>query len=223
MDILKIFISAVVIGIMAGVAFRSFFEGTFNKRGNDMYIIVGLGNPGREYEQTKHNVGFRVIDKLADKYNIDVTKFKHKAFTGDGMINGKKVFLVKPQTYMNLSGESIQDIVNFYKIPVQNVIVVCDDINLEIGRLRIRPKGSDGGHNGLKSIIYQLASDDFVRIRMGVGAPKGEHYDLADYVLGKFSKEEIEILTPSAERVVSAVETIISGGVAQAMNKFNGK
>lgn len=188
-----------------------------------MYLIAGLGNPDKKYEATRHNIGFETIDLLAHKEGIRLTKLKHKAVCGDGIICGEKVIIAKPQTYMNLSGESIRDIVNFYKIPVQNVIVVCDDINLEIGRLRIRPKGSDGGHNGLKSIIYQLSSDDFVRIRMGVGAPKGEHYDLADYVLGKFSKEEIEILTPSAERVVSAVETIISGGVAQAMNKFNGK
>ena len=154
-----------------------------------MYLIAGLGNPDKKYEATRHNIGFETIDLLAHKEGIRLTKLKHKAVCGDGIICGEKVIIAKPQTYMNLSGESIRDIVKFYKIPVQNVIVVCDDINLEIGRLRIRPKGSDGGHNGLKSIIYQLASDDFVRIRMGVGAPKGEHYDLADYVLGKFSKE----------------------------------
>ena len=138
-----------------------------------MYLIAGLGNPDKKYEATRHNIGFETIDLLAHKEGIRLTKLKHKAVCGDGIICGEKVIIAKPQTYMNLSGESIRDIVNFYKIPVQNVIVVCDDINLEIGRLRIRPKGSDGGHNGLKSIIYQLASDEFVRIRMGVGAPKG--------------------------------------------------
>ncbi|MBO5007261.1 MAG: aminoacyl-tRNA hydrolase [Clostridia bacterium] len=187
-----------------------------------MYLIAGLGNPEKKYEATRHNIGFETIDLLAHKMGISLNKIKHKAVFGDGMISGEKVIIAKPQTYMNLSGESIRDIVNFYKIPVENVIIVCDDINLEIGRIRIRPKGSDGGHNGLKSIIYQLASDGFVRIRMGVGAPKGEHYNLADYVLGKFSKEEIEILTPTANRVVDAVELIIRKDTAAAMNKFNG-
>lgn len=188
-----------------------------------MYLIAGLGNPDKKYEATRHNIGFETIDLLAHKTGIRLNKIKHKAVTGDGIIGGEKVIIAKPQTYMNLSGESIRDIVNFYKIPVSNVIIVCDDINLETGRIRIRPKGSDGGHNGLKSIIYQLASDEFVRIRMGVGAPKNENYDLADYVLGKFSKEEIELLTPVAERVTEAVELIIQKGVTQAMNKFNGK
>ena len=223
MDILKIFISAVVIGIMAGVAFRSFFEGTFNKRGNDMYIIVGLGNPGREYEQTKHNVGFRVIDKLADKYTIDVTKFKHKAFTGDGMINGKKVFLVKPQTYMNLSGDSVGEMAQFYKIPPENIIVINDDISLDVGRIRVRPKGSAGGHNGLKSIIYRLNSDTFPRVKMGVGAPKHEDYDLADFVLGRFTKEEIPVMEDAIVKAEKAVAEIIKNGVQSAMNKYNGK
>lgn len=188
-----------------------------------MYLIAGLGNPEKKYEATRHNIGFETIDLLAHKEGIRLTKLKHKAVFGDGTICGEKVIVAKPQTYMNLSGESIRDIVNFYKIPVENVIIVCDDINLETGRIRIRPKGSDGGHNGLKSIIYQLSNDGFVRIRMGVGAPKGEKYNLADYVLGKFSKEEIEVLTPVAENVVKAVETIISSGVSAAMNKFNGK
>lgn len=187
-----------------------------------MYLIAGLGNPEKKYEATRHNIGFETIDLLAHKMGISLNKIKHKAVFGDGIISGEKVIIAKPQTYMNLSGESIRDIVNFYKIPPENVIIVCDDINLELGRIRIRPKGSDGGHNGLKSIIYQLASDGFVRIRMGVGAPKGEHYNLADYVLGKFSKEEIEILTPTANRVVEAIEVIIQKDVAAAMNKYNG-
>jgi len=188
-----------------------------------MYLIAGLGNPDKKYEATRHNIGFETIDLLAHKTGIKLNKIKHKAVLGDGIIAGEKVIVAKPQTYMNLSGESIRDIVNFYKIPVENVIVICDDINLETGRIRIRPKGSDGGHNGLKSIIYQLANDGFIRIRMGVGAPKHEDYNLADYVLGKFSKEEIELLTPVAEKVTEAVELIIREDVSRAMNKFNGK
>ncbi len=188
-----------------------------------MYLIIGLGNPEEKYSNTRHNMGFDVINELSQKCDIKVSKYKFDALYGMGEINGKKVIMVKPQTYMNLSGESIRDIVNFYKIPVENVIIVCDDINIETGRIRIRPKGSDGGHNGLKSIIYQLASDEFVRIRMGVGAPKHEDYDLADYVLGKFSKEEIELLTPVAKKVTEAIEVIIKDGVQRAMNKFNGK
>lgn len=187
-----------------------------------MYLIAGLGNPEKKYEATRHNIGFETIDLLAYEHGISLNKLKHKAVFGDGMIAGEKVIIAKPQTYMNLSGESIRDIVSFYKIPVENVIIVCDDINIELGRIRIRPKGSDGGHNGLKSIIYQLADDNFVRIRMGVGAPKGEHYNLADYVLGKFSKEEIEVLTPTAKRVVEAIEVMISRDVSSAMNKYNG-
>ena len=188
-----------------------------------MYLIAGLGNPDKKYEATRHNIGFETIDLLAHLTGIKLNKTKHKAVLGDGVIGGEKVIIAKPQTYMNLSGESIRDIVNFYKIPVENVIIVCDDINIETGRIRIRPKGSDGGHNGLKSIIYQLASDAFVRIRMGVGAPKHEDYNLADYVLGKFSKEEIELLTPVAKKVTEAIELIITSGVERAMNKFNGK
>lgn len=187
-----------------------------------MYLIAGLGNPEKKYEATRHNIGFETIDLLAHKEGIKMNKLKHKAVFGDGIIAGEKVIIAKPQTYMNLSGESIRDIVNFYKIPAENVIIVCDDINLELGKIRIRPKGSDGGHNGLKSIIYQLTTDEFVRIRMGVGAPKGEHYNLADYVLGRFSKEEIEVLTPVANRVTQAIETIIRSDVSTAMNKFNG-
>mgnify|MGYP004525752077 FL=1 len=222
MDILKIFISAVVISIMAGVAFRSFFEGTFNKRGNDMYIIVGLGNPGREYEQTKHNVGFRVIDKLADKYNIDVTKFKHKAFTGDGMINGKKVFLVKPQTYMNLSGESVKEVMSFYKVPIENLIVVFDDISLPMSMIRLREKGSAGGHNGIKNIISHMGTDGFARVKVGIGE-KPNGWDLADYVLAKFNKDEEPLIEAGIDKAAEAVEMMLDGKMRDAMNKFNKK
>ena len=187
-----------------------------------MYLIAGLGNPEKKYEATRHNIGFETVDLMAHKLGVGITTLKHKALFGECFIGSEKVIIAKPQTYMNLSGESIRDIASFYKIPTENIIIICDDINLETGRIRIRPKGSDGGHNGLKSIIYQLADDGFTRIRMGVGAPKGEHYNLADYVLGKFSKEEIEVLTVTANRVVDAVECIIKNDVATAMNRFNG-
>lgn len=187
-----------------------------------MYLIAGLGNPEKKYDATRHNIGFETVDLIAHKLSIGMTKLKHKALFGEGFIGSEKVILAKPQTYMNLSGESIRDMASFYKIPAENIIIICDDINLETGRIRIRPKGSDGGHNGLKSIIYQLADDGFVRIRMGVGAPKGEHYNLADYVLGKFSKEETEVLTDTANKVADAVECIIKNDVSVAMNRFNG-
>lgn len=187
-----------------------------------MYLVAGLGNPEKKYEATRHNIGFETVDLLCHKNGIALNKLKHKALFGEYNVGGQKVIVAKPQTYMNLSGESIRDIASFYKIPTENIIVVCDDINIPLGNIRIRQKGSDGGHNGLKSIIYQLADDGFVRIRMGVGAPKGEHYNLADYVLGKFSKEEIEVLTDTAQRVVEAIELIIKGDVSGAMNKYNG-
>ena len=182
-----------------------------------MYLIAGLGNPEKKYEATRHNIGFETIDLLCHRMNISPTRLKHKALYTDAVIGGEKVIIAKPQTYMNLSGESIRDIASFYKIPPENII-----INLALGTVRIRPSGSDGGHNGLKSIIYQLASDKFVRIRMGVGAPDRDRINLADYVLGRFTKEEIEILTPTANRVVDAIETIIKSGVSTAMNRYNG-
>lgn len=188
-----------------------------------MYLVAGLGNPDKKYEGTRHNIGFETVDLLAHNFDIKMNKLKHKAILGELTIGNEKVIIAKPQTYMNLIGESIREIVNFYKIPTENVIIICDDINLETGRIRIRPKGSDGGHNGLKSIIYQLCSDEFVRIRMGVGAPQNKNYDLADYVLGKFSNQEIEILTQTANNAVKAVECIVENGVSQAMNIYNRK
>lgn len=187
-----------------------------------MYLIVGLGNPGRQYDMTRHNIGFHTIDYIADKYNVKVNKLKYKALYGECNINGEKVYLIKPQTYMNLSGESIIDFVNFFKVPIENIIVISDDIDLDAGRLRIRPKGSAGGHNGLKSIIYMLGSDEFPRIRMGVGAPKHEDYDLADFVLGRFSKDEIPVMEKAIERAKLAAEEIIKRDVPAAMNKYNG-
>lgn len=187
-----------------------------------MYIIAGLGNPGKNYVGTRHNMGFEVIDTIAAKYNININKEKFKAHFGEGRIGSEKVILVKPQTFMNLSGESIREFVEFYKLESENLIVIYDDISLPVGKLRIRPKGSAGGHNGMKSIIYQIQSDVFPRIKVGVGAPENRDYDLADYVLGKFTKEEVDTLIPVAIKAASAVETIITSGTEKAMAEFNG-
>lgn len=189
--------------------------------GKDMYIIAGLGNPGKQYAQTRHNVGFDTIDILADKYNISVDTKKHKALCGKGMIEGQKVVLAKPQTFMNLSGESVRELVDFYKIdPEEELIVIYDDISLEPGKIRIRKKGSAGGHNGIKNIIAQLGTQNFQRIKVGVGEkPKG--WDLADYVLGHFSKEDRGLVDDALKRAAGAVELMVQGEVDQAMNQFN--
>jgi PTH1 family peptidyl-tRNA hydrolase len=189
--------------------------------GDKMFIIVGLGNPGREYQNTRHNIGFDVIDALADKNHIVVGEKKHKALIGKGVITGEKAVLVKPQTYMNLSGESVADIINFYKIDeTAELIVVSDDIDLDMGRIRIRKRGSAGGHNGLKNIILHLGHDEFQRVRMGVGG-KPAGWDLADYVLSRYTEEEREIMDQSARRAAEAIEVMIAEGADAAMNRFN--
>lgn len=193
------------------------------KENPDMKIIAGLGNPTKEYEGTRHNIGFSVIDKLADKYNISMNEKKHKAICGKGMIEGEKVILLKPQTYMNLSGESVVDAVNFYKVdPEEDVIIIYDDIDLDVGKLRIRAKGSAGGHNGMKNIIAHLGTQVFPRIRVGVGA-KPKDWDLADYVLGRFPKEELPEIETGRETACEAVKIIVSQGVEAAMNRINGR
>ena len=184
-----------------------------------MFLIVGLGNPGREYENTRHNIGFAAIDIIAEKYNIDVNRTKFKGEYGEGFINGNKVILLKPYTFMNLSGESVREATDFYKLTEEEVLIIYDDISLEVGRLRIREKGSAGGHNGIKSIINHIGTDVFTRIKIGVGAPKG---DLVNHVLGKFSKEEVNILKQTLDVVAKATEDIIANGAKDAMNKFNG-
>ncbi|MDY3971685.1 MAG: aminoacyl-tRNA hydrolase [Clostridia bacterium] len=188
-----------------------------------MYLIVGLGNPGKQYDMTRHNIGFHTIDYIADKYGAKLTKLKFKAVYGDAVIGGERVYLVKPQTFMNLSGDSVWEMAQFYKIPPENIIVINDDISLDTGRIRVRGKGSAGGHNGLKSIIYRLNSDAFPRVKMGVGAPKHEDYDLADFVLGRFTKEEIPVMEDAIKKAETAVTEIIKNGVQSAMNKCNGK
>ncbi len=188
-----------------------------------MYIIVGLGNPTKEYDNTRHNIGFAAIDMLADKYGINVTEVKHKALLGKGVINGNKVILVKPMTYMNLSGEAVRAVVDYYKVDEEEeLIVIYDDISLDVGQLRVRKKGSAGGHNGIKNIITHLGHDTFQRIKIGVGEkPKG--YDLADYVLGHFSKEDLATLKDGMERVDGAVSLMLQGDIDEAMNRYNTK
>jgi len=183
-----------------------------------MFLVVGLGNPGSEYSNTRHNVGFDVIDLLSSEYNISTNRIKFKGMYGEGNIGGEKVILLKPTTYMNLSGESITEVVSFYKIPKENIIVIYDDISLEVGRMRIRMNGSAGGHNGIKSIICHLSSEEFTRIKIGVGQPQG---DLVAHVLGKIPKEQRENLQKVYEASMNAVETIIKLGAQEAMNKYN--
>ena len=188
-----------------------------------MYIIAGLGNPTLQYEGTRHNVRFDVIDTLADKYNISVDARKSRAFIGKGMIEGQKVILVKPQTYMNLSGESIRGLVDYYKIDVEHeLLVIYDDISLDVGQLRIRKKGSAGGHNGIKNIIANLGTQNFPRIKVGVGE-KPKKYDLADYVLSHFSKAERELMEEGYQKAVKAVEMLLDGEMEAAMNEYNRK
>lgn len=188
-----------------------------------MFIIAGLGNPDRQYEGTRHNAGFDVIDRIADKYNIAVDARKHRALIGKGIIEGQKVILAKPQTYMNLSGESIRSLTDYFKIdPEHELLVIYDDINLEPGQLRIREKGSAGGHNGIKNIIACLGTQIFPRIRVGVGA-KPLKYDLADYVLGHFSKAEKELMDDGYDNAVDAARMIVAGRTGDAMSMYNRK
>ena len=187
-----------------------------------MYIIAGLGNPGREYENTRHNVGCVVSEKLAAKENIAILEKRHRAIIGKGMVAGVKCILAKPQTYMNLSGESIREMVNFYKADEKTeLIVISDDISLSPGQIRIRKKGSAGGHNGLKNIIANLGHDSFIRVKMGVGE-KPAGWDLADYVLGRFSPKDREAVDEAADLAADAIRMILAEGPDAAMNRYNG-
>ncbi|HOQ37465.1 MAG TPA: aminoacyl-tRNA hydrolase [Acetivibrio sp.] len=186
----------------------------------DLFIIIGLGNPGKKYENTRHNVGFDTVELLSRRHGITITKLKHKALLGDGKISGKRVILVKPQTFMNLSGESVREILEWYKVPVKNIIIIYDDIDLPAGKLRLRPKGSAGTHNGMRSVIYQIESDEFPRIRIGVGGPP-EGWELADYVLSKLSGEDKKKVEEAIVYAADAVEEIVKSGIDVAMNKFN--
>lgn len=186
-----------------------------------MYLIVGLGNPGKEYAGTRHNVGFDAIDYLADKNGVKLNKLKFNAVFGEYNIDGEKVLIFKPVTYMNLSGNAIVEAVRFYKIPLENIIVIYDDIDISLGSLRIRPHGSSGTHNGMKSIIHQLQSDKFKRIRIGVGKNKNPNMSLADYVLQKFGKDERTIIDETIKDAALAAEEIIKSGLNLSMEKYN--
>lgn len=187
-----------------------------------MYIIIGLGNPGREYTATRHNIGFDAITRISDDYKIKLDFKKHKAVCGKGQIAGEKVILAQPQTYMNLSGVSVRELMDYYKATNKDIIVIYDDTSLDAGQLRIREKGSAGGHNGIKSIISSLSSDEFLRIKIGIGE-KPRTWDLADYVLSRFSTLENELMKETLEKASKACFKIITEGVASAMNEFNHK
>jgi peptidyl-tRNA hydrolase, PTH1 family len=194
---------------------------------NDIYLIAGLGNPGRRYEKTRHNTGFYVVDLISEKYGIKLSRLKHRAYTGEGNIEGSRVLLVKPVTYMNLIGECIKSIVDWYGIEVNkenngfdHLIVIYDDIDLSRGQIRIRRRGSAGTHNGMKSVIYQLETDEFPRIRVGIGRPP-EGWELKNYVLGRFEKEEYQSVIPGIQMAAESVSKIIKDGIEKAMNEYN--
>lgn len=189
--------------------------------GSPEFMIVGLGNPGKEYEYTRHNAGFLTLDRLAVVQDTEIKKLKYKALMGDTVINGHRCLLVKPQTFMNNSGEAVRDIANFYKIKPEKIIVIFDDISLPCGKLRIRRKGTDGGHNGIKSIIYHLNSDNFPRIKMGIGGKPHPDYNLADWVLSTFGKEDMEELMKAIQKAVDVLPDMLDGNIDKAMNKAN--
>lgn len=185
------------------------------------YIIVGLGNPGIQYQDTRHNAGFMAIDTIAEKYGTDVKRIKFKSLCGECTIGGKKCLLMKPSTYMNNSGEAVVEAMNFYKINIENLIVIYDDISLEPSKLRIRRKGSDGGHNGIKSIIYLTGEDIFPRIKIGVGKKPHPQYNLADWVLSNFKSDEIPLIREACQHAAESAELMVSGKINEAMNKYN--
>ncbi len=191
------------------------------KQGAFEYLIVGLGNPGKKYEFTRHNAGFLFVDILSEKYNFKVDRLKFHALTGEVRIKNHRCLVMKPNTMMNLSGEAVKAACDFYKIPAENVIVVFDDISLDVGKLRIRRKGSAGGHNGIKSIISCIGSDNFPRIKLGVGAKPHPDYDLADWVLSTFTKDEAKRLRQAVDNACDAIEYMLDGDFETAMSKFN--
>lgn len=195
----------------------------FKKPGGVSWLIVFLGNPGPRYEMTRHNAGFMAADAMAKEKNVNINKARFKALTATCDIGGESVLLMKPQTFMNLSGDAVAQAAKFYKIPPEHVIVVSDEISLPIGKLRIRTKGSAGGHNGLKDIIAKLGTDAFPRIRIGVGAPPHPDYDMADWVLGTFQNQDAEIMAEAAQRAAEACVCYITEGAQQAMNRYNQK
>ncbi len=186
------------------------------------WLVVGLGNPGPKYENTRHNAGFRALDAYCGHSGQRIERLKFKALTGEGQFGGHRVLFLKPQTFMNLSGEAVRDAAAFYKVPPERIVVLFDDISLEVGRLRVRAKGSAGGQNGVKSIIYHLQSDQFPRVKIGIGGKPHPDYDLADWVLSKFQGEDLQKIDEAAQRAWQAAEEIIRNGVAAAAQRFNG-
>ena len=194
----------------------------FGKNKSDMWLIAGLGNPGLQYEKTRHNAGFMAADRLAEKHGAQFNKHKFEAVCADFKINDNRILLVKPQTYMNNSGRAVSALLNFYKIPTDRLIVMFDDITLDIGKLRLRRKGSHGGHNGIKDIIELAGTDDIMRIKIGVGERENRDYDLKDWVLGKIPTEQMTDFNKALDRAALAAEEIITRGIDSAMNKYNG-
>ena len=192
------------------------------QKGSVSWIIVGLGNPGSQYDRTRHNVGFRVLDQLADSLGVKINRSRFKALTASATIGGEKVLLMKPQTFMNASGLAVEPAAAFYKVPRERILVVFDDVSLPVGKIRIRADGSAGGHNGLKSLISSLGGQNFPRIKVGVGEKPHPDYDLADWVLGKFTAKEEKDLAPAMEHAAEAVEYYIRNGVEKTAGKFNG-
>ena len=201
--------------------FGRFKKKTYASVGTPEFMVVGLGNPDRKYTLTRHNSGFLCVDMLSEKLNFRVDKLKFKSLITDTTINGHRCIVMKPQTYMNNSGEAVRECANFYKISPENVIVIYDDISLDVGKLRIRRKGTDGGHNGIKSIIYHLNSDQFPRIKVGCGKKPHPDYDLADWVLSEFKKDEQKALEPALENACKAIELLLDKQIDKAMNLFN--
>lgn len=201
--------------------FNRFKKTTSVSVGTPEFIVVGLGNPDKKYTLTRHNSGFLCIDMLSEKLNFRVDRLKFKSLMGDVTINGHRCIVMKPQTYMNNSGEAIRECANFYKIKPENIIVIYDDISLDVGKLRIRRKGTDGGHNGIKSIIYHLNSDQFPRIKVGCGKKPHPDYDLADWVLSEFKKDEQKALEPALENACKAIELLLDNQIDKAMNLYN--
>lgn len=185
------------------------------------YIIAGLGNPGREYETTRHNIGFAAVDRLAENLGCRISKIRFKSLTGEAYIGSERVLLMKPSTYMNESGRAVTEAMRFYKIPPERVLIMLDDISLAPGKLRIRRKGSDGGQKGMRSVIYLSGQDTFPRIKIGVGAKPNPQWDLADWVLSKFTEQEIKVLEPALDNAAEAAKLIVQGEIAKAMNLYN--
>lgn len=191
------------------------------KTGPIQWLLVCLGNPGKQYENTRHNIGFMAADLLSEREGVKLNKLRYRALTGEMTLGGARVLVIKPQTYMNLSGEAVKLAGGFYKVPPERVLVISDDVSLPLGKLRIRASGSAGGHNGLKNIIAHLGTDAFPRIKVGVGAPAHPEHEMVDWVIGNFSGEEKKVVRQALERVIEAVECVVEKGVGEAQNRYN--